>query len=532
MTTSGPPVSSKTSLAGKAGSVSAAILISRILGVGREIVMARYFGAGFYTDAFNTAYRIPNLMRDLFAEGALSSAFIPTFVRQMNHQGRESAWRLANNVINTLLILLGAGTLVIYFGARIFVFLLAAGYSSIPGKVDVTVQMTRIMSPFLLWIALASVVMGMLNACGSFFVPALASSAFNVCCILAGVFLSPYMETWGMAPVVSMAIGALAGGLCQFLVQLPSAWRWGYRYRWVVDFHDPALRRLGALMLPAVIGLSATQINITVDNQFAAMYGDGPVSYLIYAFRLMQLPIGLFGIAIATVTTSAVSHHAAQENMVRLRGTVASSLRLAACLTFPATLGLILFRTEIVSLLYENDRFLRADTIATSHVLIYYALSLFSYSAVKVLVPAFYALGDAKTPVRVSILSVAAKIGINLLLVMKMGFYGLALATAAASWLNMSMLAHRLGGIWDNEEWKVYLRILGAAIGSALVAQLGFQAGASVFGTAGRLALAGDLALAIGASVLSVAPLLLVFRVEEARALTKIVNRFFFRRTK
>jgi putative peptidoglycan lipid II flippase len=305
------PTGRRRSVARAAGTVTVATMISRVLGVGREMVMARYFGAGFFTDAFNIAYRVPNLFRDLFAEGALSSAFVPTFIRELNQGGPERAWALANRLVSTLLVVLGALALVFAFFAKGFVYILAAGYADTPGKMELTIQMTRILSPFLLFIALAAVAMGMLNAFGSFFIPAAAPAAFNACCILAGIFLSPFMPRFGMEPVVSMAVGAIVGGASQFLVQVPSARRLGWRFHFVLDVSDPGLRRIAALMLPAVVGLSATQINITVDSQLASHYGNGPVSWLNYAFRLMQLPIGLFGVAIATATTALVSHHAA-----------------------------------------------------------------------------------------------------------------------------------------------------------------------------------------------------------------------------
>jgi putative peptidoglycan lipid II flippase len=524
----------KKMLIGAAGSVSAATLVSRVLGVGREIVMARYFGAGIYTDAFNTAYRIPNLLRDLFAEGALSAAFVPTFVRHLTEKGKEDAWRLANRVINALVVILGIVCLVIYFGARWFVYLLAAGYAATPGKVELTVQMTRIMSPFLLWIALAAVVMGMLNACGSFFAPAMASSVFNVCCILAGIFLSPYMPRFGLAPVVSMAIGALAGGIGQFAYQLPAARRRGYRYSLTLDFKDPGLRRIGALMLPAVIGLSATQINITVDNQLASMYGDGPVSYLNYAFRLMHLPVALFGIAIATVTMATVSHHAAHNAMDRLHATLDSSLRLAACLTFPATVGLILFRTEIVEFLYQSDRFLPADTVQTSRALLFYSLALFAYSAVKILVPAFYALNDTRTPVRNSVMAVGAKVGINLLLIMTpLGFLGLALATSLAAWLNLAFLLgsvrRKTGVRWSWGETAALARIALASLAMGALALASYHGAKHLLAVQGRLGLGLDLAVAITAASCALIPLLHFFRVGEAVELSGIVRRFFSR---
>jgi putative peptidoglycan lipid II flippase len=515
------------SVAAAAGAISLATMISRILGLVREMVMARYFGAGRLTDAFNVAYRIPNLLRDLFAEGALSSAFVPTFVQTLT-AGRPLAWRLANVVINALLVILGVVTLLIYFGARWFVYLQAVGFAKEPDKFELTVQMTRIMAPFLLFVALASVIMGVLNACGRFFIPALAPAAFNVCCILAGIFLSPLMSRYGLEPVVSMAIGAVAGGASQLLIQLPAARGQGFRYQPIFSFSDPGLRRIARLMTPAIIGLSATQINITVDNQIASYYGDGPVSWLNYAFRLMQLPIGIFGVAIATANLSSISHFVAQQNIEKVRVTLASSLRLAACLTFPATAGLIIFRKEIVQLLYERGLFTADDTLQTSNVLLFYALALFAYSGVKILVPTFYALGDTNTPVRASALTVAAKITMNFLFILPLGFRGLALATATASWLNLVMLlrslSRKIEGKWQWKEFEIYLRIAFASILVGGVAWIAYRIVGELLPEAG-LSLVARLGFAIAVGAGSTIPLLQLFRVKEVSDLSKIVRR-------
>lgn len=529
--TTGRGQDARATVAGAAGAVSVATTISRIMGVVREMVTAKYFGAGFYTDAFNVAYRVPNLLRDLFAEGALSSAFVPTFIRHMTPEGTERAWLLANLVINGLAVVLGGATLLFFFGARWFVYLLAAGFAAVPEKFDLTVQMTRIMSPFLLFVALAAVFMGMLNACGSFFVPAVAPAAFNACCILSAVLLSGPMERWGMQPIVSMAVGALAGGACQLLVQVPSARAAGFRYRAVLDFRNPGVRHIVGLMLPAVIGLSATQINIMVDSQLASRFGDGPVSWLNYAFRLMQLPIGVFGMAIATATLAEVSRHAARNDMSRLRSTIASSLRLAACLTFPSAVGLIVCRREIVRLLYERGRFLPGDTEQTSRVLLMYALALFAYSAVKIVVPAFYALNDTRTPVRASMITVSVKIAANLMLIVPMGYLGLALSTAVASWLNFGMLLRQLlrrtGGGWRRAEYLVYLRIALASIAMGAVAYGVLHLAQGLFGSSGFWAQAANLALAIGAGIAAIPWLLRLLRVEDVRALTELLVRRF-----
>ena len=507
-------------------SVGIAVLISRFLGLAREVVLARYFGAGLHTDAFNVAYRIPNLLRDLFAEGALSSAFVPTFIRRMTQDGKEQAWLLANRVLSALLVIMGALTLIVFFGAKIFVYLLASGYASIPEKFELTVQMTRIMSPFLLWISLAAAAMGLLNACGRFFVPAMASSAFNICCILAGIFLSPLMSHWGLHPIVSMAIGALVGGASQFFVMMPSAYAAGFRYRFVLDFSDPGLRHIAHLMLPAVVGLSAMQINIVVDSQIASIFGNGPVSWLNYGFRLIQFPIGVFGIAIATSTMTTVSHYAALNAKDKLCQAVDASLKLAACLAFPATIGLMVFRREIVQLLFEGGLFLPEHTQKTSQVVLLYALGLFSYSAVKILVPVFYALDDARTPVRISLISVAVKIALNFAFFIPLGFLGLPLATSVASWLNLALLFNHLrrrtGVSAGMPEAGAYLRIALASTAMGALALLAFYGTGALFPESDILGRHFRLGLAILIGFASLFPLYRIFRVHEAKEVYRL----------
>jgi putative peptidoglycan lipid II flippase len=512
-----------------AGSISLATLISRLLAVGREMIMSKYFGAGFATDAFNAAFRVPNLLRDLFAEGALSSAFVPTFVRQKTEKGPQEAWLLASQVINAVVVVLSAATLLFYFGASWFVYFLASPFAATPGKFELTVQMTRIMSPFVLCMGLAASLMGMLNANGRFFIPALAPAAFNVCTIVAGIFLRGPLERVGIEPVVAMAIGALAGGVAQVVIQAPAAWRIGYRYRAILDFNDPGVKRIAWLMLPAIFGLSATQINIAVDTQLAARFGDGPVSYLNYAFRFMQLPIGLFGVAIATSTLTAVSLHAAANDLEKLRATVAGSLRLAACLTFPATAGLMLFRKEVIQLLYERGAFSPGDTLQTSSVLLMYATALFAYSGVKILVPTFYALNETRTPVRASVVTVGLKIALNFLLIIPLGFLGLALATSAAAWLNFMLLARRFqrrtGAPWGLSELRAYLRIAAASLAMAGLALLAYHLMERLVDMKGTLGLILHLGPAIGTRIFTILPLMRLFGVREERELSAMAMR-------
>jgi putative peptidoglycan lipid II flippase len=346
-------------------------------------------------------------------------------------------------------------------------------------KTALAVTMTRILSPFLLCVALAAVAMGVLNTCGRFFLPAVAPAAFNVAAIVGVIALSPLLPSFGLAPVLSLAIGAMAGGLLQFLVQVPALSREGYRFRFDPSFRDPGLRRIGALMLPAVFGLAATQINILVDTILASKMGDGPPTWLAIAFRLMQLPLGLFGVAIATANLARVSQDVARQDRDALRASLAGALRAAALLTLPATAGLIALARPIVRVLFEHGRFDAADTEATALAVVCYAFGLYAYSVTKIQVPTYYALGDTRRPVLASAVSVGAKIGANFLLIallrrLAMPLHlALALSTSLAAWLNFVQLGAglraRVGSLSGHAVTSTTLRLLAlsAAVGGA-----------------------------------------------------------------
>lgn len=437
-------MSESKSLLRSAGVVSLATLVSRVLGLVREQAQAYVFGAGFATDAFWTAFRIPNLLRDLFAEGALSSAFVATFTAERGRNGEEAAWRLARRTMTMLIVVLGGGSILLFVAAPAVVRLYAPGFES--EKAALTTTMTRILSPFLLLVSLAALAMGILNTRGRFFLPALAPASFNVLSIAAILALPALLVVRGVDPVLALALGALAGGAAQFLVQVPALRKEGFRWGWEWTPGDPGLRRVGLLMLPATFGLAAVQINIFVDTLLASRLGDGPISWLQYAFRLIQLPIGLFGVALGMVNLARVSEDAARGDFTALRGNLAAALRAVAFLAIPASAGLIALREPIIRLLYERGRFGAEDTAQTAAAVFCYALGLYAYAATKVQVPTFYALGDTRIPVAASAAAVASKIGANfalLALFPRLGFHpflALAAGTAAAAWVNFGIL--------------------------------------------------------------------------------------------
>jgi putative peptidoglycan lipid II flippase len=446
-------------LARRAGLVSAGVFASRILGLVREQTFAILFGAGRELDAFVTAFRIPNLMRDLFAEGALSAAFVTTFTQRMEKDGAPAAWRLANLVVNALAVVVGLLTLLGIWFAPALVHFIAPGFAEIPGKTELTVEMTRIMFPFLLLVALAAVAMGVLNTCNVFGVPAAASAFFNLGSIVGGLgaaaWLAPgYVESvfgGGRAAVepdaaaraiTGMAVGTLVGGLLQLLVQVPSLWRVGFRWRPALDPGDPGLRQVLRLMGPATVGAAAVQVNVLVNSNFASYLGDGPVSWLNVAFRFMQLPIGLFGVAIGTVALPVVSRQRARGDTAALGRTVGQALELVALLCLPAAAGLAVFGVPIIGLVYEHGRFGPTDTTAAAQALAAYAVGLAGYAGIKVLAPAFYALDDTRVPMLVSVLSIVTNLALNWTFVRVLGFghVGLALSTSAVAIANCVLL--------------------------------------------------------------------------------------------
>ena len=441
-------------------------MTSRILGVVREQVLAYLFGASNAMDAFNVAYRVPNLLRDLFAEGAMSAAFVPTFARELATKGKPSAFRLGVHVVTALLVITGVLVVLGMAFAEPLVRLFAGSYSEVPGKLELTVLLTRIMLPFLMFVALAAAFMGMLNALHHFFVPAVSPAMFNVGSIVCTVGLVAVMPSFGLPPIAAVAIGVLVGGLAQWAVQWPLLRREGFRYTPALDWRDERLRNVLMLMGPGTIGLAATQVNVFVNTLLATGEGTGAVSWLNVAFRLMYLPIGLFGVSIATATTPAISRMLAQGDTASVRKTISDGLVLMMMLNVPATVGLVVLATPIVRLMYERGAFLPSDTIATAAALQFYAIGLLGYSVVRIASPAFYALGESRTPVTISFISVLANAALNFALVQVMGYRGLALGTSIAALLNATlllvMLRRRLRGIDGGAIASALLRIAAA----------------------------------------------------------------------
>ncbi|MBV9300934.1 MAG: murein biosynthesis integral membrane protein MurJ [Acidobacteriaceae bacterium] len=464
-------------VARSAGIVSSAILTSRLTGLAREMVMANKFGAGFSYDAFLLAFRIPGVLRTLFAEGALSSAFVPTFAVALASTDRKQAAQLSNLLATALIVVVGPLCLFGVIFAPQLVWILAPGFAAVPGKFELAVRLTRIMLPFLLLVALAAQAMGILNSCDKFGVPALASTFFNigsVCFGLAlGFWLGPYI---GITPIEGMAWGVLFGGTLQLLWQIPSLHRLGFTFRPAFNWSHPGLRQIFRLMGPAILGNAAVQINVTVNTNLASRLSDplrgpdGPVSWLAYAFRFMQLPLGLFGVAFAAALLPSVSRSAALNNFEQFRKTVSRSLGLVFLLTIPSSLGLIALGRPIIGAIFQSGRFDAYDTKQTAVALSCYAVGLLGYAGSKILNPAFYALSDARTPMYISLISVIVNLAVALLLlnVFHFGFAALALSTSSVAIVSslclFESLRRKLGGIEGRYLLDRIARITGASL--------------------------------------------------------------------
>jgi putative peptidoglycan lipid II flippase len=513
-TVANPPVpavdaSSSRRLARSASLTGAATLTSRVLGLARDQMLAAVFGAGNQMDAFIVAFRIPNLFRDLFAEGAMSSAFVPTFARELEQRGKESAWKLGNNLVNALIALTGVMVVIGILLSRPALGVYAGQFSAVPGKIDLTVLLTRVMLPFMTLAALSAALMGMLNSLHYYFVPALAPAMFNIATIVCAIVLVPFMPFFGLPRIAAIGIAALIGGAGQIALQWPSLRREGYRYQWGLNVRDPGLVRMLLLVGPGMVGLAATQINVLVNTLLATSLGTGAVSWLQYAFRLMYLPIGLFGVSIATATLPTVSRNAVARDRTAIRQTVVNAMNLTLILNVPAAVGLFVLATSIVRLLFERGEFLPVDTINTATALQCYAIGLVGYSAGRIVSPLFFALGHSRVPVELTALTVLVNIVISMVLVPVFGFAALAIGASVAALVNgaisLIFLRELLGGIEGRRLLSTFVRISVASLAMAVVIALVGRAMSAVFPESAFWFQAARLTLAVSSGFLALA---------------------------
>jgi len=438
--TSYQPATENERVTKAAGIVGSATLLSRIFGLVRDVVLAWFFGAGLVSDAFFVAFRIPNLLRRLFAEGSLSIAFIPVFTEYLTNQSREEAFQMARSAVRLLSILLAVVVVIGILLAPLIVRIIAPGFSDSPEKFILTVTLTRIMFPYIFLISLVALSMGILNVLGHFAAPALAPVLLNIAIICSVFLISPHMGD----PVTGLAIGVLIGGVLQLMLQMPFLIKKGFYFWQKATLYHPGLKRVGILMIPAVFGAAVYQINILVDTFLASLLADGSISYLYYADRLVQFPLGIFAIATATAVLPSLSRQAAEQDLSAFRDTFSYAMKLVFFIIIPSMVGLIVLREPIIALLFKRGAFDAETTRLTAYALLYYAVGLWAFSAVRIIVNAFYALQDTKTPVRMAVISVIAKIILSVILMQWLAHGGLALSTSLASMLNFGLLIQAL----------------------------------------------------------------------------------------
>ncbi|MCJ7814200.1 MAG: murein biosynthesis integral membrane protein MurJ [Candidatus Atribacteria bacterium] len=453
-----------------AGIVIIATIFCRILGLGREIVISNRFGAGIETDAFFIAFMIPNLLRSFLGEGALNSAFIPIFTEYLTNHDRKKAEYFARNVLNILMIILIIIIMLGIWGAPLLINIIAIGFKSNVYKYQLAVNLTRIMFPYIGFVAVAALFMGILNSYDHFLAPALAPAMLNISVIILALTLS---YKYG---VYSIAWGIILGGIGQALVQIPVLIRQKLKYNFTVDFSDPGVKKLLKLLIPAMIGLAITEINVVVDRTIASTLIDGSISALYYSNRLVQFPLGVFGIAISIAIFPTLAKHIAKNNIPEFKKSLLFGLRMLLFTTIPSAVGLIILKDSMIRLIYEHGTFNRVATNMTASALLYYSIGLFAYACVRLITMSFYALKDAKTPVKIGIYIVFINIALDLILVRYLAHSGLALATSVAAILNLiillKVLKDRIGTIELKPQTLFLMKIVISSIFLGLICVL------------------------------------------------------------
>lgn len=464
-------MSAKGKIARAAGLMSAATFISRLLGYIKDMILAKYFGATGAADTFFVAFRIPNLLRELFAEGSMSSAFIPVLTEYQTKKGKQEANRLVKATFIFIIVFVGIICIAGIVFAPAIVTVIAPGFLDNPQKFSDTVLLTRIMFPFLLFISLAALTMGALNTRGVFFVPALAPSILNIVTIISVLTLSMRFTN----PIIAVAIGVTAGGLMQFLIQVPAFFKQGYGLFSVHGLWHPGLKRIGVLILPATAGMAVSQINIFISTILASYLAEGSITYLYYSMRLIQFPIGIFGVAMAMAVLPALSEHSAKGEIHKVKDDLSFALRLLFFITVPSMIGLIALKVPIVSTLFQRGLFGFDATIGTSDALMFYALGIWAIVGMRVVTAAFYAMQDTKTPVKIAALSMFVNIIFSLLLMEPMKHNGLAFANSIAASANFIILFYflrkKIGGIGTRKIVSSFAKTL---IASAIMGVAGW----------------------------------------------------------
>jgi putative peptidoglycan lipid II flippase len=507
-------MSEPSTIARPAGTVAFFTFLSRILGLVRDMVVAFSFGAAAHADAFFVAFRIPNMLRRMVAEGALTASFLPVYVDHLENRDPEDAQRVVDMVFTILTAALAVIALLGVALSPWIISVFAPGFLNVPGKFELAVSLNRIVFPYIFFVSLVALCMGILNARGHFAAPAASPILLNVFMILGALWLS----RWCNPPIYGLAIGVVVGGIFQFLLQLPALAAKGIRIRPDFSFRHPAVKRIGLLFLPAAFGAAVYQLNIFVSNLLASFLPEGSISYLWYASRLLEFPLGVFGMALATAAFPSLSQQSSRQDASRFLGIFEDTLGLITFLTLPAMVGLILLRLPIVEVLFQRGAFGALTTLQTSEALLYYCIGMWPIAAGRIVVSAFHSVQDTRTPVKLSLIAFVANVILSLLLMGPMRHCGLALANSLSSLLNAGMLFYcfrgRMGkwGLGWVKDTGLKVLLASVIMGLALVALervLGWGEACSLAWKCLRLALW----ISVGGGIYFLA--CLVFRVKE-----------------
>ena len=416
--------------------VAAPTILSRVLGYIRDMLQAYFLGTSRGMDEFTIANIIPNLLRRLTAEGAMTAAFIPVFTQVKEKESRENLWRFANYFFYDLAFLMTGLTVLGILAAPLLVKFIAIGYGQVPGKWELTILLTRIMFPYIFVISMAALAMAILNSFKKFFVPAFTPVLFNLVIIAAAIFFAGKSEE----PSLVFAGGVVAGGVIQLVFQLPFLWKKGMRFTFGLSFKHPAVRRIAKLMVPGIFGVGIAQINMAISRMIASSLESESVAALYYSSRVQELALGIFSIALSIALLPTFSELIAHKNIEGMKRTLSFSMRLIFFISMPATAGLLVLSRPIIQVLFQRGAFDSHSTALSSGCLFFFAIGIPFISGVKILAPAFYSLKDTKTPVYVAAGVMISYISMSLLLMGSMRVSGLALAYSLASFLNFAAL--------------------------------------------------------------------------------------------
>ncbi|HBT20321.1 MAG TPA: murein biosynthesis integral membrane protein MurJ [Peptococcaceae bacterium] len=514
---------SRNSVVRAAGIVMVSMVLSRILGYIRDVVIYYEFGQNQLTDAYNAAFSIPDFLYMMLVGGALSSAFIPVFSSYLANCREEDAWRVASIIFNLVITLMLLGIAVGMIFTPQLIKLLVPGFS--PRTAALTVKLTRIMFIQALFMGLSGISMGILHSYKHFLMPAVGSVLYNLSIVLLGWILSKF---YGIA---GFSLGVVVGAVLNFAVQLPKLYSLGLRYSFSFNIFHPGVRKIFELMLPVLVGLSVTQFNLFVNQNLASRLSPGIVAALRTGQRLMQLPIGIFAVAVAVAVFPTLTEYAAKGEMNQFKKTMSLGVRSVIFLTLPAAAGLIALRVPIVRLLFEQGKFTREATLATSYALLFYSIGLFGYSAQQVLNRTFYAIQDTLTPVKVGVLTILLNIVLNFILLEYLSYGGLALAYSLAGIFNMAALLYYLRKKIGSINGRAFLiSFFQTLVSSVIMAVVGYYTAVyieSILDMSYKINQLIQVSLSIAVSVVVFAALSFCFRAEEMFLVLNILSRRF-----